>query len=220
VLLRRLWVGREVRSRTRGAFAADVLGALREMPTPMLRWPGGCYADHYHWRDGIGPERPRRLGMSCGAQVEDDNALGTHEFLEPVRADRCGARTLPGNVGSGSPQEMADWIEYVNSGPRHDAHAERRANGRAEPWRGAAVGGWKRELGLRRELRCAQLWARVPPVRDDHRRRGSHHRAGHLWARGGLEHRADAHPPRPPLARAAPVDPPLLEPRRPRRGVR
>src|SRR5436853_4033965 len=64
-------------------FRTDVLEALRKLPVPLLRWPGGCYADHYHWRDGIGPraERPRRLGMSCDLQVEDDNSLGTHEFL-------------------------------------------------------------------------------------------------------------------------------------------
>src|SRR5207253_10109174 len=61
-------------------FRTDVLGTLRDLPVPLLRWPGGCYADHYHWRDGIGPlaDRPRRLGMSCDLQVEEDNSLGTH----------------------------------------------------------------------------------------------------------------------------------------------
>src|SRR5690349_22597049 len=57
------------------AFRDDVVSALKALPVPMLRWPGGCYADHYHWQDGIGPQRTRRIGMSCGLQVEDDNSL-------------------------------------------------------------------------------------------------------------------------------------------------
>src|SRR5690242_8300395 len=80
-----LWVGREQTAiPTDHGFRSDLVAALREMPVPLLRWPGGCYADHYHWRDGVGPpeERPRRLGMSCGLQVEDDNGFGTHEFLQ------------------------------------------------------------------------------------------------------------------------------------------
>ncbi|HSH80874.1 MAG TPA: hypothetical protein VLA19_20275 [Herpetosiphonaceae bacterium] len=79
-----LWVGTgENTIPHKEGFRADVLEALRALPVPLLRWPGGCYADHYHWRDGIGPadQRPIRLGMSCGLQVEDDNTLGTHEFL-------------------------------------------------------------------------------------------------------------------------------------------
>ncbi|MBZ0288659.1 MAG: alpha-N-arabinofuranosidase, partial [Anaerolineae bacterium] len=89
-----------------GGFRSDVVKALREMPVPLLRWPGGCYADHYHWRDGIGPAegRPRRLGMSCGITVEDDNGLGTHEFINFCRM--IGAEPyLAGNVGTGTPQE-------------------------------------------------------------------------------------------------------------------
>ncbi len=98
-------------------FRTDVLAALRALPVPLLRWPGGCYADHYHWRDGIGPraQRPVRLGMSCGLQVEDDNHLGTHEFLWLCR--QIGAEPyLAGNVGSGTPQELCDWLEYCNTG--------------------------------------------------------------------------------------------------------
>ena len=77
-----LWVGANEREIPhQDGFRTDVLDALRALPVPLLRWPGGCYADRYHWRDGIGPERPIRLGMSCGLQVEDDNSLGTHEFL-------------------------------------------------------------------------------------------------------------------------------------------
>ena len=116
-------------------FRVDVLEALRALPVPMLRWPGGCYADHYHWRDGIGApaERPIRLGMSCGLQVEDDNSLGTHEFL--WFCQQIGAEPyLAGNVGSGSVQELCDWLEYCNSPVRTTLARERAANGAPEPF--------------------------------------------------------------------------------------
>ena len=105
-----LWVGADNQEIPhQDGFRSDVLAALKAMPVPMLRWPGGCYADHYHWRDGIGPaaERNVRLGMSCGLQVEDDNSLGTHEFLRFCQL--LGAEPyLAGNVGSGTPQELCD----------------------------------------------------------------------------------------------------------------
>lgn len=131
-----LWVGtNEQRIPHQDGFRTDVLEALRALPVPMLRWPGGCYADHYHWRDGIGPpsERPIRLGMSCGLQVEDDNSLGTDEFLRYCRL--LGAEPyLAGNVGSGTPQELCDWIEYCNSPVRTSLARERAANGSPEPY--------------------------------------------------------------------------------------
>lgn len=115
-----------------GGFRADVVDALKAMPVPLLRWPGGCYADHYHWRDGIG-ERTTRLGMSCGLQVEDDNSLGTHEFIELCRL--LGAEPyLAGNVGSGTVQELCDWLEYCNSTVSTKLVRERAANGSAEPF--------------------------------------------------------------------------------------
>ena len=131
-----LWVGA---SRTdiphQGGFRSDVLEALRALPVPMLRWPGGCYADHYHWRDGIGPaaERPVRLGMSCGLQVEDDNSLGTDEFLRFCAA--IGAEPyLAGNVGSGTPQELCDWLEYCNTAVATTLGRLRAANGTPKPY--------------------------------------------------------------------------------------
>jgi alpha-N-arabinofuranosidase len=113
----------------------DVLQALQKMPVTMLRWPGGCYADHYHWRDGIGPveQRPRRLGMSCGLQVEDDNSFGTHEFLR--LCELLGAEPyLAGNVGTGTPQELSDWMEYCNSSLDTTLTRERAANGAKQPF--------------------------------------------------------------------------------------
>ncbi|GAC1385139.1 MAG: alpha-L-arabinofuranosidase C-terminal domain-containing protein [Herpetosiphon sp.] len=129
-----LWVGTaEQQIPHEHGFRSDVLAALRALPVPMLRWPGGCYADHYHWRDGIGPQRPVRLGMSCGLQVEDDNTLGTHEFLQLCRL--IGSEPyLAGNVGSGTPQELCDWLEYCNSTVTTTLARERAANGAPDPF--------------------------------------------------------------------------------------
>ncbi len=131
-----LWVGSNENNIVhQEGFRIDVLEALRALPVPLLRWPGGCYADHYHWRDGIGPaaERPIRLGMSCGLQVEDDNSLGTHEFLRLCAL--LGAEPyLAGNVGSGTPQELCDWLEYCNSAVRTTLARERAANGSPAPF--------------------------------------------------------------------------------------
>jgi alpha-N-arabinofuranosidase len=130
-----LWVGSSGDIPQQNGFRSDVLAALRTLPTPLLRWPGGCYADHYHWRDGIGPaaERPIRLGMSCGLQVEDDNSLGTHEFL--WLCAQIGAEPyLAGNVGSGTPQELCDWLEYCNTAVATTLGRQRAANGAPQPF--------------------------------------------------------------------------------------
>jgi alpha-N-arabinofuranosidase len=131
-----LWIGsKRAGIPQQNGFRSDVIEALRAMPTPLLRWPGGCYADHYHWRDGIGPveERPIRLGMSCGLQVEDDNSLGTHEFL--WFCAQIGAEPyLAGNVGSGTPQELCDWLEYCNTAIPTTLGRLRAANGAPQPF--------------------------------------------------------------------------------------
>ncbi len=131
-----LWVGTgEKHIPHEAGFRSDVLAALHALPVPLLRWPGGCYADHYHWRDGIGSasERVVRLGISCDLQVEDDNSLGTHEFLHLCRM--LGAEPyLAGNVGSGTPQELCDWLEYCNTSVRTKLARERAANGSPDPF--------------------------------------------------------------------------------------
>ncbi len=128
-----LWIGADRTDIPHyGGFRKDVVDALKKLPVPLLRWPGGCYADHYHWRDGIG-ERSTRLGMSCGLQVEDDNSLGTHEFIALCRM--LGAEPyLAGNVGSGSPQELCDWLEYCNTRINTKLAQERAANGSRDPF--------------------------------------------------------------------------------------
>ena len=112
----------------------DVIAALRRIRIPNLRWPGGCFADYYHWRDGVGPrtERPTMVNTLWGG-VTEDNSFGTHEFMELAR--RLGAEPfIVGNVGSGTVEEMAKWWEYLNH-PGGSSLAELRArNGQREPF--------------------------------------------------------------------------------------
>lgn len=113
----------------------DVVAALRRVRPPVIRWPGGCFADDYHWEDGVGPRetRPRSVNIHWGNVVED-NHFGTHEFLEFCAA--VGAEPyLCGNVGSGTPREMRDWIEYLNFDGDSTLALRRAANGRLEPYR-------------------------------------------------------------------------------------
>jgi len=129
-----IWVGEDSRLQHFGGIRSDVLDALRQLHPPVLRWPGGCYADDYHWEDGIGPRnaRPRRVNMWWGQNIES-NAFGTHEFIQVCRT--LGAEPyLAGNVGSGSPQELRNWVEYCNFAG-DSALARRRAqNGSPAPF--------------------------------------------------------------------------------------
>lgn len=91
----------------------DVVEALKEIKIPVLRWPGGCFADEYHWKDGIGPKENRKkmINTHWGGVVED-NSFGTHEFFELCR--QLGCKTyINGNLGSGTVQEMSEWVEYM-----------------------------------------------------------------------------------------------------------
>ena len=117
---------------TRG-FRNDIVDALKAINIPNLRWPGGCFADEYHWRDGIGvkADRPKRLNFWGNAP--ETNAVGTHEFLD--LCEQLGADPyFGGNVGSGTVKEMRDWVEYLTSNYDSTLSDERRANGREEAW--------------------------------------------------------------------------------------
>lgn len=113
----------------------DIIEALKKLKVPNLRWPGGCFADAYHWKDGIGPkkQRPTMLNRWWG-WTEEDNSFGTHEFLklcEQIGADPY----LAGNVGSGTVQELSDWVDYVNIAPNKGPMGTLRVqNGREAPW--------------------------------------------------------------------------------------
>jgi alpha-L-arabinofuranosidase len=129
-----IWVGERSRIANDGGIRSDVVAALRKIRPPVLRWPGGCYADDYHWEDGIGPreQRPRRVNIWWGQSIED-NQFGTHEFLR--LCDLIGARPyLAGNLGSGTVREMRDWVEYCNFAGDSELSRRRRANGAEYPF--------------------------------------------------------------------------------------
>jgi len=113
----------------------DVIAALKNLHIPNLRWPGGCFADTYHWKDGVGPksERPSIVNTWWGG-VTENNSFGTHDFLN--LCERLGAEPyLAGNVGSGEVQELADWVQYVNFDGKSPMSDWRRKNGRDQPWK-------------------------------------------------------------------------------------
>ncbi|WP_243635828.1 alpha-N-arabinofuranosidase [Hymenobacter edaphi] len=117
-----------------GRIRMDIVEALRKIKVANLRWPGGCFADAYHWRDGVGPtaQRPRTINTWWGDAVED-NSFGTHEFLELCQL--LGAEPyLAANVGSGTVQEMANWMEYLNSNADTPLTQQRRQNGHPAPY--------------------------------------------------------------------------------------
>jgi len=130
-----IWVGEKSSIPNTRGYRNDVVAALKELGVPVLRWPGGCFADEYHWRDGIGDrsKRPRKVNTNWGGVVED-NSFGTHEFMD--FAELIGAETyVNGNVGTGTPQEMADWLEYMTSDSDSTLAQLRRQNGRDKPWK-------------------------------------------------------------------------------------
>lgn len=130
-----IWVGKKSPIPNVNGFRKAAVDALKELGVPVLRWPGGCFADDYHWRDGIGPanKRPKRVNIHWGNYTED-NSFGTHEFVEFCRL--IGAEPyFAANVGTGSPQEMRDWIEYCNYPKGSALSDERAANGSPEPFR-------------------------------------------------------------------------------------
>ena len=112
----------------------DVVEALKAMKIPVLRWPGGCFADEYHWIDGIGPKENRKkmINTHWGGVVED-NSFGTHEFMELCNQLGCKAY-INGNVGSGTVQEMSEWVEYLTFSGLSPMTELRKENGRTEPW--------------------------------------------------------------------------------------
>lgn len=129
-----IWVGEGSDIPNIKGYRKDVVAALRAIRVPVIRWPGGCFADQYDWRDGIGPrdKRPVRMNYSWGG--EESNAFGTHEFMD--FAELIGAKTyISANVGSGTPREMSQWIEYMTADGHSSLAQERRANGRDKPWK-------------------------------------------------------------------------------------
>lgn len=110
-----LWVGENSDIPNIKGYRTDVFNALKDLAVPVLRWPGGCFADEYHWMDGIGPkaDRPKMVNNNWGGTIED-NSFGTHEFLNLCEMLGC-EPYVSGNVGSGTVEELAKWVEYMTS---------------------------------------------------------------------------------------------------------
>jgi alpha-N-arabinofuranosidase len=130
-----VYVGADSPIPNTGGIRNDVVAALKPLGIPVLRWPGGCFADTYHWRDGIGPraDRPMRVNVHWG-MAEEPNQFGTHEFMEFCRL--LGAEPyFAANLGSAAPEETRDWVEYCNFAGRSALADERRTNGATDPFR-------------------------------------------------------------------------------------
>jgi alpha-N-arabinofuranosidase len=130
-----LWVGDASPIPNTRGIRNDVVAALKKIRVPVLRWPGGCFADEYHWRDGLGPynERPTMINTHWGG-VTENNHFGTHEFLDLCEQLGC-EPYICGNVGSGTVQEMQQWVEYITFPGVSPMADWRRKNGHDQPWK-------------------------------------------------------------------------------------
>lgn len=130
-----IYVGEESEIPNTKGMRNDLLAALKEIKIPVLRWPGGCFADEYHWMDGIGPKETRKkmINTHWGGVVED-NSFGTHEFLELCELLGC-EPYINGNMGSGSVREMSEWVEYMTFNGVSPMADKRQQNGRKAPWK-------------------------------------------------------------------------------------
>ncbi len=129
-----IWVGENSKIPNTHGLRSDVVEALKRIKVPVLRWPGGCFADEYHWKDGIGPreQRPTMINTNWGG-VTEDNSFGTHEFMELCSQLGCEGY-ITGNVGSGTVQEFSQWVEYMNSDNISPMTELRKKNGREKSW--------------------------------------------------------------------------------------
>jgi alpha-N-arabinofuranosidase len=130
-----IWVGEDSPIPNTEGYRTDVLNALKEIKIPVLRWPGGCFADEYHWQDGIGPKETRKkmINTHWGGVIEN-NHFGTHEFLRLCELLGC-EPYICGNVGSGTVREMQEWVEYITFDGESPMANLRRANGQDKPWK-------------------------------------------------------------------------------------
>lgn len=129
-----IYVGKNSNIPNVNGMRTDVVEALKDIHIPVLRWPGGCFADEYHWKDGIGSEENRKkmINTHWGGVIED-NSFGTHEYFELCR--QLGCKTyVNGNLGSGTVQEMSEWVEYMTFNGVSPMADLRRKNGQEEPW--------------------------------------------------------------------------------------
>lgn len=110
----------------------DVLNALKHINVPVIRWPGGCFAEYYNWKDGIGPKRKKMVNSGWGGVIEN-NAFGTHEYFDLCELLEC-STYIAANVGSGTPREVSEWVEYITFDGESEQSDLRRSHGRDKPW--------------------------------------------------------------------------------------
>jgi len=133
-----VWVGPDSRIPNTRGIRKDVVAALRALRVPNVRWPGGCFADEYHWRNGIGPQRVTGLNPNWGGVIEP-NTFGTHEFMDFL--EQIGAEAyLSINLGTGTPREAAEWLEYITAAQPTTLAKERGANGHPAPFKVGYLG--------------------------------------------------------------------------------
>src|SRR5215469_190429 len=133
-----IWVGPDSTIPNTLGIRNDVVAALKALKVPNIRWPGGCFADEYHWGDGIGSERVTRLNPNWGGVIEP-NTFGTQEFMDFI--DQIGSQAYVSvNVGSGTPREAADWLEYMTAAQPTTLAKERGANGHPDPYKVQMLG--------------------------------------------------------------------------------
>ncbi len=129
-----LYVGENSKIPNVNGMRSDVVKALKNIKVPVLRWPGGCFADTYHWKGGIGPKENRtKIVNTTWGGIGEDNSFGTHEFMELCRQLGC-EPYVSGNLGSGTVQEMSEWVEYMSSDNVSPMANLRRANGQEKAW--------------------------------------------------------------------------------------
>ncbi len=135
-----IWVGPDSTIPNTRGIRNDVVAALKALKVPNVRWPGGCFADEYHWRKGIGPADRRAISLNPNwGGVTEPNTFGTNEFLDFV--DQIGSEAyISVNVGSGTPQEAAEWLEYMTAAQPTTLAKERAANGHPSPYKIAYLG--------------------------------------------------------------------------------
>ena len=168
-----IWVGANSPIPNTHGFRNDVIEALRHIKVPVIRWPGGCFAEDYNWRDGIGPraQRPVRVNSSWG-DIDEPNTFGTHEYME--FSELIGSKTyVTAPVGAGTPLALEQWLEYMTSDSHSTLAEERRKNGRAQPFHvdylgigneAWGCGGQMTATEYAAEFRRFVTFARVPPT--------------------------------------------------------
>jgi alpha-N-arabinofuranosidase len=141
-----IWVGKGSPIPNVDGYRSDVMAALKALHVPVIRWPGGCFADTYDWRDGIGPDAKRPAGINTNwGGVTDDNSFGTNEFMDYT--EQLGAAAyISLNLGSLPPYASRQWVQYITDGGASSLAQERRANGRDKPWTNLKYVGFGNEL--------------------------------------------------------------------------